>query len=293
MSSHPPIAYISILVTIFAAAAGPIYIREAQLAGMPSLYIITARLFLTTVILFPFIWRKNQTNFQKLSPKDWGILLLAGLLFAINLLCLLFALEYTSVVVTAVLRRTSVLWTICLEIAFLGVIFSRKIWAGLIITLFGTIVVGLAGISALQGGSQPLLGAGLALFGALSMGCYMVIGRSFRHRLPTLAYSWLVFLIAGIFTLITTLVTHTPLSGYSLQAYGWVIVVTIVTQFMGHIPINISLRYFPATYLTIVMQSAVVLGGVMAYFRFGEVPSPWQWAGGIAVLVGVTIVSSR
>jgi drug/metabolite transporter (DMT)-like permease len=291
--SHPPIAYASILITIYAGAAGPIYLREAQLAGVPSLYIITARLFLTTLILYPFIWHKNKANFHQLTPKDWGILLLAGSLFAINLLCLLFALEYTTVVVTGVLRRTATLWTIMLEIVLLGAVFSRKVWAGLTITLLGTMVVGVAGATALSAGSQPVLGAGIALLGAMSMGCYMIIGRSFRHRLPTLAYSWLVFLIAGIFTFIATIATHTPLTGYSWQGYGWVIVVTIVTQFMGHIPINISLRYFPATYLSIVMQLAVILGGVMAFFRFGELPTPWQWAGSAAVLIGVTMVSSR
>ena len=47
--------YLAIGSTIFAASTAPILIRYAQAEGVPSLYIVMARLWLTVAIMAPFI----------------------------------------------------------------------------------------------------------------------------------------------------------------------------------------------------------------------------------------------
>ena len=292
-TKRPPFAYAMLASVLFAAAIGPIFIRYGQQAGMPSLLIIALRLTIASVVLAPGILQKHRTELTHLNRKIWARLLLAGVLFAINLLMLFYALEYTSVLVTGILRRTSPLWVIGLEIVLLKAVFSRRVWFGLALTLAGSVIVGVDGLTAGAFEGRAAIGAMLALTGAVSMGVYLLLGRSLRNTLPALLYSWLVFVIAATLTLGAVLITGVPILGYTPVAYGWMLLITFVTQFVGHIPINYALHYFPATYLSIIMQAAVITSGVLAFFWFGELPNTLQIVGSIVITAGIIMASVR
>ena len=294
-SPGPFSAYLAALLVIIAAASAPIVIRQAQQAGVPSLYIIAVRLLLTSLILAPLVFKnhRHRTVLSRLHKREWLLIVGSSLAFALNLVLLFLALEYTSVLVTSVMRRTTPLWVIWLEVLFLGVAFTRKVWFGLLLTLIGGILVGLGSEGAIEAGRQPLLGACLALVGSVSVGLYLLIGRRFRNGLPSLVYSWLVFTGGTFFIFVSLLLTRTPFSGYSTAGYFWVIVVTFLTQFLGHIPMNYGLRYFPATIMSVILQVAVVVSGLLAFLFFNEAPSLTQMIGSLIILIGVLLVSWR
>lgn len=289
----PSTAWFTILLVIVATTFGPITIRAAQLEGVPSLYIIAVRLLLTALVLTPFVWRDGGEKLWQMRSRDWLWAALSGLFLAINLLMLFLALQYTSVLVTGMLRRLSPLWVIGLEILFLGALFSHRVWIGLLITVAGSIVVALGSAGAIEPGSAPTFGALLAIIGSICMGFYLLIGRKLRDVLPSLAYSWLVFIIAGSLALLTALATRTPLWGYSARAYFWVLMVTLVSQIIGHIALNKTLQYVPATVISLIMQLSIVASGVVAYFAFNQQPSLWQGLGCVAIVAGVMIATRQ
>ena len=60
-----------ILSIVFAAAAGPISIRLAQEAGMPSLVILAIRFWITIVLMAPFAWASTRASLRFLEKRDW------------------------------------------------------------------------------------------------------------------------------------------------------------------------------------------------------------------------------
>jgi drug/metabolite transporter (DMT)-like permease len=118
----------------------------------------------------------------------------------------------------------------------------------------------------------------------------MIIGRRIRHKLPFIAYTWVLFSSAAIFALIFGAFTQTPLFGFSLMGYVWVIVVAIVAQLLGHLTANYSVRIFPATYVTILLQSSVVISAIIAYIYFGETPTLLQLVGSGIIIFGVSML---
>lgn len=289
-ASLPSNAWIAISAVVVATTFGPIFLRAAQLEGVPSVYIITARLFLTSLLIGPFVMR-SPANFGQLTRSEWAWAGLAGLFLAINLLMLVFALEYTSVLVTGILRRISPMWVIGMEIAFLAAAFTRRVWVGLFVTIAGSVVVALGSAGAIEPGSAPVFGATLAIIGSVCMAFYLLIGRKLKDALPSLAYSWLVFTIAGLITFGVMVATDVPLTGYSTMGYVWVVGATFVAQILGHIALNATLQYVPATYISLIMQLSIAMSGVVAYFAFRQVPSMWQVIGSIAVVVGVMVAT--
>lgn len=286
-------AWFAVAMITFAAATAPVFIRFAQSAGVPSLTIIVFRLILSTLLLTPFAWGRHAHALKHLSREDWLWALAAGAIHAIGLCCLLFALENTSVLVNSVLRRTSPLWTIVLEMVLLQASFSGQVWGGLGVTLLGSALVAFGGATVLDAGQRPLLGAGLSVLDALMSSGYLVIGRKLRDKLPFLAYTWVLFAAASLVALCILFITGTPLLGFSEAGYGWVVVITIIAQLIGHLPMNFAVRYFPATYLSVLLQFSVVAAALMAFLYFGELPTWLQVVGSGLIVVGVSLVTRR
>lgn len=280
-----------VLTIVFSAGLTPIAIRYTQAEGVPSIIILFIRLWLITVGLFPIVWLRYGDELRAMTVQQWALSLIAGFWLSMNLFMLFLSLEYTSVLVSSVLRRTTPALIVLPEIFLFGALFSRRFWMSLVMTLIGVVMVGVGGLTAIEAGANPLLGAGMASFGAVCFGIYLLIGRKLNNAIPPLVYSFVVFLSAGIVTTFFTVVTQTPVTGYSTNGYLWTIGVTILAQVLGHIPINIALQKFTATAMAIILQIGVVVSAVFALFLFGEIPSWLQLIGSVLVIMGVTITT--
>ena len=280
-----------IATMIFSAAVTPIAIRLTQSEGVPSLVIVLIRLWLVSIALLPWIWLRYRRELLSLTKRQVLLSGVSGFWLALNLLLLFVSLEYTSVLMTSLLRRTTPLWIVLPEILIFGVVFSRRFWLSLVLTLIGVALVGLGGLTAIEAGSDPLLGGALALIGSFCFGAYLLIGRQLNNVIPPLLYSFLVFLSAALVTSVFVAFSATPVTGYSAQGYLWVIIVTILAQAMGHLMMNLALQHFTATALAIILQTAVVGSALIALFLFGEIPSLVQVIGSALVIYGVVFAT--
>jgi drug/metabolite transporter (DMT)-like permease len=280
-----------IFILLFSSGVTPIAIRLTQAEGVPSLVIVFIRLWLVALGLFPIIWMRYRQDLLNLTLRQLLLTSVAGFWLAMNLFMLFISLEYTSVLASSVLRRTTPLWIILPEIVLLSAVFSRRFWLSLAMTITGVIIIGIGGLTVIDGGSDPLLGAGLASFGAVCFGIYLLIGRQLNNAIPPLLYSFMVFLVAALVTTLIIIITQTSLTGYSPSGYLWALVVTFLAQVLGQIFINIGLQIFTATAMAIFLQIGVVVSAVIALFLFGEVPSFMQIMGSALVIVGVVMAT--
>ena len=282
---------IIMLTLVFSAGVTPIAIRIAQGEGIPSLVIVLLRLWLVSLGLLPLVWTRYRQDLARLTRRQALLAGLAGFWLALNLLLLFVSLEYTSVLMTSLLRRTTPMWIVLPEILIFGVVFSRRFWISLVVTLVGVALVGLGGLTAVQAGSDPLLGGALALVGSFCFVAYLLIGRQLNNLIPPLLYSFLVFFSAAVCVSLAVAATGTPITGYSLEAYLWALVVTILAQVLGHLGMNLALQFLRATALAILLQVGVVVSALIALLVFGEVPSVVQVAGSALVIYGVVVAT--
>ncbi len=284
-------AALIIFTLIFSAGVTPIAIRLTQSEGLPSLVIVLIRLWLVSLGLLPLIWLRYRPELRQLRRRQWLLAGIAGFWLALNLLLLFVSLEHTSVLMTSLLRRTTPMWIVLPEILLFGVVFSRRFWVSLILTLLGVALVGIGGLSAIEAGSDPLFGGALALCGSLCFGVYLLIGRQLNNQMPPLLYSFLVFFSAALVVTVFVFASGTPVLGYPLAGYLWALIVTVLAQVLGHLFMNLALQFFTATALSILLQIGVVVSAVIALFVFGEIPSLAQVIGGALVIYGVVIVT--
>ncbi len=280
-----------ILTIVFSAGVTPIAIRITQSEGMPSLVIVLIRLWLVSLGLLPIVLSRYRAELARLTRRQWLLSGIAGFWLALNLLLLFLSLEYTSVLMTSVLRRTSPLWIVFPEIIIFGVVFSRRFWLSMVVTLIGVTLVGAGGLSAIEAGSDPLLGGALAICGSFCFAAYLLIGRRLNNLIPPLLYSFLVFFTSALVTTVFVAFSRTPVIGYPVNGYVWTMIVTILAQVLGHVFMNLALQHFTATAVSIILQVGVVLSAVIALFVFGEIPSFVQIIGSALVIYGVTVTT--
>ena len=305
---HQPTPLLHILLVlgllIFAATLSPLFVRRAQLEGIPTPLIVWLRLALATAAITPFVLRRHTAVLRRLSRRELWLSLAAGFWLTCNLLLFFAALEYTGVLVTSVLRRTTPLWTALPEVFLLGAIFPRRLWWGIVITMLGGALVAMsgggAGPAGLAGGGPFLAylsasqwGALLALGGAACGAFYYVLGRYLNAYMPMLVYSWLAFAWGGLISGILLLLWRIPLGGYPPAGYGWALSVVVIAQLVGHLAINWSVGKLHATTMSLVMQLSVVTSGILAWLWLAELPLPGEVLGSLIVLVGVTLATLR
>lgn len=282
--------YVGLMLGIAGGASAALLIRFAQAEEIPSLLIAAARMTLASLLMAPIAIR-HADAIRRLTRRQLILMAIAGFWLAVHFSAFILSLEYTSVLVSQVLVMTSPLWVAVLEFIFLSTSPSRLTVGGMFLAIGGGIVIatGSAGDAGL--GTNPLLGALLATFGASAIAVYMLIGRQIRPHLSLIPYVCLVYGWGGFFAAIFMLLSGTPATGFSTEGYFWVLMVALIPQMVGHNAMNYALRYFPATYVSIVMQLIVVFAALLAFFILDEVPAWLQILGSTILLGGVILAS--
>jgi drug/metabolite transporter (DMT)-like permease len=294
----------NLLVAIVAVSTASTFIRFAQAEGMPSLVIAAVRLTIAALILSPVAWIRYHAELMNLTRRDLILSLASGLFLAIHFATWISSLEYTSVASSVVLVSTTPLWVAILSGLFLKEQLSRLAIAGLVLALVGGAIIGLAEACTVQNGiecsqlgqvlkGRALWGNFLALCGALAVSGYLFIGRTVRAKMSLVPYIFLVYGISAV-VLIAFMLTagKTPL-GYSSTAYGWILLLAVVPQLIGHSMFNWLLKYLSATLVAVTTLAEPIGSAALAYVFLKESPSAPVLIGGTLILLGIFLTSRK
>lgn len=298
--------YVMLLLGMMSISFAPILVRLAQGEGVPSLLIAASRLMLAAIALTPVVLKQYWKLIRNLTRRDLSLALVAGIFLALHFASWVTSLEYTSVLISVVFVTSSPLWVAILEFIFLKVKLPRQVIVGLIIAIFGGLLIGFAGqftnIETLTiDQSREFVGGALSLVGAIAISVYLIIGRNLqqadpvskRKKLPIIPYIWLVYGTSGLILLIWSLTLGIPLTGYSGQAYLWLIAMAVFPQLVGHSSLNYAVGYLPATLVSMTTQLEPIGSAILAYILFAELPLPLQIVGSIIIVLGVMLASYR
>ena len=288
-NSIPSSVFGILFIGVLAASCAAIFIRFAQLDGMSSPVIAAGRLTLSALLLTPFALMRHRADLASLQRRDLLLACAAGFFLAVHFASWIASLEYTSVLISVVFVSTGPLWVALLEWLFFKAHFGRLVLFGLGLAFIGGLVLGISGGGDTGSGQQPVLGGGLALLGAVTVALYLLIGRHVRAKLPLLPYIWIVYGFAALFLIALVITGGHPVTGFSPSSYLWLIVLALVPQLVGHTSFNYALRYLPATFISIAGQTEPIGSAILAMIIFSELPTPLQFGGSAAIIVGVLL----
>jgi drug/metabolite transporter (DMT)-like permease len=304
--SHPPsrsTLTFSLLAGVLAVSTAAIFIRFAQAGGAASIVIAAARLTLASLALAPLALTRYRSELRRLTTRDWLLALLSGIFLALHFAVWITSLEYTSVASSVVLVTTTPLWVALFSPLVLRERVGTAAFVGLVLALTGGTVVGLSDACTWQAGAlscPPLrtffggtafLGDFLALAGAWMAAGYMLVGRKLRGRLDLIPYIFVVYGMASVALIGIMLGMGKSPLGLPPLVYLWFGLLALVPQLFGHSIFNWSLKYLPASFVSVTLLGEPIGSTILAYFIFQEQPGWGKFGGAVLILVGIWLAA--
>ena len=311
MTKHSPAVspFFGLALGILAASTASIFIRYAQSYQVPSLVIAALRLSLATLIPAPLALTRYRPELRRLERAEWILALLSGVFLALHFATWITSLEHTTIASSVVLVSTAPVWVALLTPFTIKERIPPLALAGMLLAFAGGIVVALSDTCAWSGWrlacptiadfvrGKAFFGDLLALAGAWMAGAYLLAGRRVRRKTSLIPYIFIVYGAAAVLLLVIAVLARQPAWGYPwgsapaypLQAYGWIALLALVPQLLGHSSFNWALRYLSAAFVSISLLGEPVGSTILALVLFREIPSALKVIGVVLILAGIVL----
>ena len=125
------------------------------------------------------------------------------------------------------------------------------------------------------------------------MAGYLIIGRRLRERMSLIPY---IFIVYGMATVVLTGFAVTlgqSFGGYPTLTYGWIVLLALVPQLIGHSTYNWALKYMPASTVATANLGEPIGSAILAYLILQENPGLMTLLGGVLILAGIYLASRQ
>lgn len=272
------------LVVLGVSASGPLIAAITA----PALAIVFWRNAAATTALAPRALTAGRHQLRTLSPRRRLLVVFSGLMLAGHFACWTSSLKLTSVAAAVALVSMQVLWVVVID-ALRGGRPPLSVLIGCLLAIAG--VVAITGVD-LSLSREALIGDALALAGGLFGAFYVVAGSHARETLGTTTYTFGVYGVCAVTTLLACLIAGVPLIGFSTRDWLLIAAVTVCAQFLGHSLINHLLAVITPVVLSLALLLEVPVGATLAAIFLGE-SLPWiTYLGLVLILAGLAVVTA-
>ena len=290
---------------VLAVSAASLIIKAAQDLGVPSLVIAAYRLTFAALVLAPLALVRHRAELARLTRGDLAWAGLTGLCLGLHFATWISSLEYTSIASSAVLVSTVPIFVALFSAAVWREKLGRAVVGGLLLTVAGGGLVGLADVCSLTAAGlacppaaeflagRAVGGDLLALVGAVAFAANILIGRRLRAKLSLIPYISLGYSAAAVTLIAAAGIAGLSFVGYPPAAYFWMAVLALVPQLVGHSALNWALRYLSATYVSVAVLGEPIGSTILAYLIFKQTPTLLKLLGGLMILAGILAASWR
>lgn len=278
------LSYLALGVGTLSLSLAAMFVRWADAPGTVTGFY---RLFISTIIIFPFFLKRNipmgHLTWSTILPPILGGMCMAGTFSLWNT-----SLFYTNVASAAMIGNISPLWVSIVAWWLLRERLQSQFWLGLIVLFLG--------IALIMGGnffSHPRLGLGdlMAAGSSFFYAAYILVTQWGRKRLDSLSLVWINGASACLWMLLVIIILKQPVAGFPRQTWIVFLTAAIVTQIIGYTAISYSLGNLPASVVSPSLNIQPVVTIILAIPLLNEVPSALQVMGSVLTLGGIYMIN--
>ena len=240
---------------------------------------MTARCF-TGVLAPSALLRTPRT----LNRRSLGLSILSGVALAAHFVLWISSLEQTTVASSVLFVSTHPIFVGLGAIVLLRERLSRSLIGGIVLVVIGGALIGFGDAGF---GGTALRGDLLALGGGIMAAVYFLIGRRVRQTVSVPEYVATSYGTAAVLVLLLCAATRTPVIGYAPSTYGYLVLLALVPQALGHSTINWALRRLAATRVSVFVLGEPIGSTLLAIPFFREIPGGLNLLGAAIILVGI------
>lgn len=274
-------SYAALGIGIVAITWSAIFVRWANIPGPASAFY---RVLFAFVLLAPFSFRRAQPVSQ--SSLLWAAI--GGIFFAGDL-----ALFNSAVMATTATSATLLAYISPVVVGLLAWLITQRaprpfFWMGLLVSVAGSTLVASSDFlhhSALGRGDMMAFGASACFAG------YLLVTEHARKSMPAALLLSCSLAASAISLLALCLVAGVPLKIPNMHSLLALLGLGVICQLFGYLSLTYALGHLPATVTSVTLLLQVPMTAVLAIVLLHERLSWQQTAGGLLVLVGVSVVN--
>lgn len=270
------------VMLLFLSASGPIIAATAA----PALAIAFWRCILGSGATGAWLLVRRSRELLSLNRRELGLIAAAGALLGLHFAAWVPSLRFTTVAASTAIVATQPVWAALIARAR-GVRIAPLAWVGIGISLLGVLV--LTGIDASLD-PRALIGDGLALLGAILAAAYISVGEHARKTVSTATMTFILYGVSALTVLVLVIALRVPLTGFSMQAWALILLLTLTAQLLGHSLMNRLLATVPATVISLTILLELPGAAIIAAIVLGQMPSLSLIPAMALILAGLVLV---
>lgn len=281
-----------LLIAVFLVATSAIWIRLSMETANNftigfSLFLAASRLIISALILIPTVYKIKPSQ---INIKAFYCAVIAGICLAGHFASWISSLAFTSIVASTTLVTTNPIWVGLLSRFFLKEKLSKSAILGIAIASVGGVLIALGNEGNINSGSNPLLGNGLALIGAIMASLYLMFGtQAQKSGLSISNYILIAYSTAAIALFPLPLLFGIKYTEHSPIIYVYIALMAILSQLLGHTGFNWALRWLSPTFVTLSILFEPIISSFLGVIVFQEIPPLSILWGGLILLLGVAV----
>jgi len=275
-------AYLALAFGVVCIGFSAIFVRFAGVPGPVSAFY---RILIASIVIVPW-WLHRRTKWP--SRVDLVLTLAGGVFFALDLILWNTSVMLTSATNATLLANNAPLWVGIGALVLFRERLSTRYWAGLAIALTGiTILVGIGAWMQLRLSRGDMLAIGASFFYA----AYLLTAQQARVRIDTSTFTAISVSSSLLLLFGLNLVLGTTMTGYSVNTWGALVGLGLVSHLGGWLSINYALGHLRAARVAVGVLGQAMVTALLSIPLLGESLSVNQIVGGVLVLSGIYIAN--
>jgi len=275
-------AYLALAFGVVCIGFSAIFVRFAGVPGPVSAFY---RILIASIVIVPW-WLHRRTKWP--SRVDLVLTLAGGVFFALDLILWNTSVMLTSATTATLLANNAPLWVGIGALVLFRERLSTRYWAGLAIALTGiTILVGIGAWMQLRLSRGDMLAIGASFFYA----AYLLTTQQARARIDTSTFTAISVSSSLLLLFGLNLVLGTAMTGYSVNTWGALVGLGLVSHLGGWLSINYALGHLRAARVAVGVLGQAMVTALLSIPLLGESLSINQMVGGVLVLFGIYVVN--
>ena len=285
---RPPLL-LAIAVTLITWASAFVAIRHA-VRGFPPASLALIRFGIASAVLALYVFAVRRTAPPRLNRRDLAGFVLIGVIGIVVYHVALNAGERTvSAGAASLLINTGPIWTALIAIAFLGEQLGPRGWIGTSVAFVGAVLVSLGS----AGGVRFDGDVALVVIASVAQALYFVLQKPYLKRYGALDATCYAIWIGTICLLPFAPEAIRALTTASRAELASAVYLGIIPGAIGNVTWIYTLSHMPASRAASLLYLVPFLVFVIAWSVLGEAPGWLSIAGGVPILLGVSLVNSE
>ncbi|NEW06555.1 DMT family transporter [Paenibacillus sp. SYP-B3998] len=269
-----------LVIGIIAISFSAIFVKWSD---APASVIAMYRLFMTNMLMLPFLWRYAQ-EISQIKSKDWLRIAASGIGLGLHFLFWMDSLRFTTVASSTAILTLEPIFVLLGAFLLYRQRTSRTALISMFIAIVGAVCIGWGDF---RFSGDALKGDLLSLIGTIAVALHMLLGKSIREHVSAFTYSFFAFLFAGSVLAIYNVAVDNSFTAYAPKEWGVFFLLAIVPTVFGHYVFNWLLKYMKATSVAMTVLGEPLGATLLAYLFLGETITTIQLFAGVLLLIGV------